>query len=113
MKALATSSADLRANQSVTCWRRVDGVNVVTRCRRHGAGSSTPGFKCRTREAASARTAQEAVGMDQKLQRAAPDDRCRARKRGAAQNAGETSGCKALETRFANSGMLPLRENVV
>jgi len=29
MKALATSSADLRAIQSVTYWRRVDGVEAL------------------------------------------------------------------------------------
>jgi hypothetical protein len=56
---------------------------------------------------------KEAVGMDQKMQRAAPDDRCRARKTRRELKMRETSGSKALETRFAKSGMLPARANVV
>ena len=101
MNAFATSSADLRAIQSVTYWRRVDGVEaMIQRCRRRAATMwlrtaadmvmapllvSNAG----ARESCFRRRAQEAVGTDHKLQRAVPDDRLDAPQAAPRQNAGE------------------------
>ena len=92
---------ELRAGVASMAWRH---------CRRHGAGLHS-WFQMQVRGSPLAGSAlKEAVGMDQKLQRAAPDDRVERVKRGASSNA-ETSGTKALETRF-ESGMLPSRGKV-
>jgi len=99
MKALATSSADLRANQSVTYWRRVDGVEALppTWCWLHSwfqmqvrGGPLSPAQLKRLSEWIRNCSAQRQMIAVERVSEAR------------AQNAGETSGSKALETRFAN-----------
>jgi hypothetical protein len=64
---------------------------------------STPGFKCRRAEAFRFAQLKEAVGMDQKSQRAARDDRLRPQKAVPLSNCAELATCKTLEN--LKSGM--------